>query len=270
MQTQITKKKQIKGKIRQLIAAISLATIMASSMPAANAYVLPVIDGAKIAQDAANWAADAIDRATTLANWVTQLANWETQLKQWVRGQMEKIPGIKKLIDKREEKEFEEMFQKRRQRCGRITTKISQRFCYRTVDLEKRKFEILKKIEKETMETFDNINKNVIGKQNSNASNNSNMAATAESQAVVDLNALGNMISKHEAEIKRIDALLEHYKWARANIAKDQLSGNNTNTLTKAVTGTALQSNAADYREKAKQKRIDQNEIYNKFMSNKH
>ena len=94
------------------------------------------------------------------------------------------------------------------------------------------------------------------------------MAATAESQAVVDLNALGNMISKHEAEIKRIDALLEHYKWARANIAKDQLSGNNT--LTKAVTGTVLQSNAADYRKKAEQKRIDQNAIYNKFMSNRH
>ncbi|KZC84653.1 hypothetical protein TW91_0019 [Neisseria flavescens] len=54
-------------------------------------------------QDAINWAMDAADRAVTLSNWVTQLQNWRTQLQHWVRGQMEQIPEVKKLLDKKEE-----------------------------------------------------------------------------------------------------------------------------------------------------------------------
>ena len=80
--------------MKRIIASVLVGATMLTSMPIANSYVLPVIDGAKMMQDAINWAMDAADRAVTLSNWVTQLQNWRTQLQHWVRGQMEQIPEL--------------------------------------------------------------------------------------------------------------------------------------------------------------------------------
>lgn len=63
----------MKTKIKRIIASVLVGATMLTSMPIANSYVLPVVDGAKMMQDAINWAMDAADRAMTLSHWAEQL-----------------------------------------------------------------------------------------------------------------------------------------------------------------------------------------------------
>ena len=144
----------MKTKIKRIIASVLVGATMLTSMPIANSYVLPVVDGAKMMQDAINWAMDAADRAMTLSHWAEQLQNWRTQLQHWVRGQMEQIPELKALLDKKEENAIKKMFQNRKDRCNRIANQTSRNLCSGTVTLEEQKFTLLRKMETEINQTF--------------------------------------------------------------------------------------------------------------------
>ena len=240
--------------MKRIIASVLVGATMLTSMPIANSYVLPVIDGAKMMQDAINWAMDAADRAVTLSNWVTQLQNWRTQLQHWVRGQMEQIPELKELLDKKEENAIKKMFQNRKDRCNRIANQTSKNLCISTVTLEERKF-TLRKMETEINQTFSQINATSIKKQNSNAQGQSNTAASAEAEVIAKLQQLEIILKNYQSAIKSIDQTLDQYKWARVNLTKDQLSGSNSNNLTKASASLVLQSKVKKFHDEAKAKR---------------
>nr|WP_315093482.1 hypothetical protein [uncultured Neisseria sp.] len=245
----------MKTKIKRIIASVLVGATMLTSMPIANSYVLPVVDGAKMMQDAINWAMDAADRAVTLSNWVEQLKNWDTQLKHWVRGQMEQIPEVKKLLDKKEENAIKKMFQNRKDRCNRIANQTSRNLCSGTVTLEEQKFTLLRKMETEINQTFSEINATSIKKQNSNAQGQSNTAASAEAEVIAKLQQLEIKLKNYQSAIKSIDQMLDQYKWARVNLTKDQLSGSNNSNLTKAAASILLEKKVKRIREEAKEKR---------------
>ena len=245
----------MKTKMKRIIASVLVGATMLTSMPIANSYVLPVIDGAKMMQDAINWAMDAADRAVTLSNWVTQLQNWRTQLQHWVRGQMEQIPELKELLDKKEENAIKKMFQNRKDRCNRIANQTSKNLCISTVTLEERKFTLLRKMETEINQTFSQINATSIKKQNSNAQGQSNTAASAEAEVIAKLQQLEIILKNYQSAIKSIDQTLDQYKWARVNLTKDQLSGSNNSNLTKAAASILLEKKVKRIREEAKEKR---------------
>ncbi len=245
----------MKTKMKRIIASVLVGATMLTSMPIANSYVLPVIDGAKMMQDAINWAMDAADRAVTLSNWVTQLQNWRTQLQHWVRGQMEQIPEVKKLLDKKEENAIKTMFQNRKDRCNRIANQTSKNLCISTVTLEEQKFTLLRKMETEINQTFSEINATSIKKQNSNAQGQSNTAASAEAEVIAKLQQLEIKLTNYQSAIKSIDQMLDQYKWARVNLTKDQLSGSNNSNLTKAAASILLEKKVKQIREEAKAKR---------------
>ena len=245
----------MKTKMKRMIASVLVGATMLTSMPIANSYVLPVIDGAKMMQDAINWAMDAADRAVTLSNWVTQLQNWRTQLQHWVRGQMEQIPEVKKLLDKKEENAIKTMFQNRKDRCNRIANQTSKNLCISTVTLEEQKFTLLRKMETEINQTFSQINATSIKKQNSNAQGQSNTAASAEAEVIAKLQQLEIILKNYQSAINSIDQMLDQYKWARVNLTKDQLSGSNNSNLTKASASLVLQSKVKKFHDEAKAKR---------------
>ncbi len=76
-------KQRSKNRLKNTVAAALVGSSLMLGTPAAQSYVLPVIDGASMAQDALNWALDAAAPATTLANWITQLQNWKQNLPIW-------------------------------------------------------------------------------------------------------------------------------------------------------------------------------------------
>ncbi|HFC8467507.1 MULTISPECIES: hypothetical protein [Neisseria] len=245
----------MKTKIKRIIASVLVGATMLTSMPIANSYVLPVVDGAKMMQDAINWAMDAADRAMTLSHWAEQLQNWRTQLQHWVRGQMEQIPELKALLDKKEENAIKKMFQNRKDRCNRIANQTSKNLCIGTVTLEEKKFSLLREMETKINETFSEINKTSIKKQNSNAQGQSNTAASAEAEVIAKLQQLEIKLKNYQSAINSIDQMLDQYKWARVNLTKDQLSGSNNSNLTKASASFVLQSKVKKFHDEAKAKR---------------
>ena len=255
---------KIKNKhasIKRTAQALLLATAFLSSAPAHSG--MPVIDYAALADRVL----EAVDRATVLANWVTQLQNWQQTLKNWIRGQMEQIPGIKKMLDAQEKKQIQQMFAKRKERCRDLSSTSSIALCLRTVDLEEKKYNILVEMDEKISREFHAIN-TTISRQNRQAqAGNSNQASTAEQEVLKKLEILNVTLSQYKNELESIDRLIEQYKWARINLSKDQLLGKSkgSGALTKSITAVALQKNAADYRKKAATSKRTSTGISNQF-----
>ena len=110
-------------------------------------------------------------------------------------------------------------------------------------------------METEINQTFSEINATSIKKQNSNAQGQSNSAASAEAEVIAKLQQLQIKLTNYQSAIKSIDQMLDQYKWARVNLAKDQLSGSNSNNLTKASASILLEKKVKQIREEAKEKR---------------
>ena len=104
-------------------------------------------------------------------------------------------------------------------------------------------------------ETFSEINKTSIKKQNSNAQGQSNTAASAEAEVIAKLQQLEIKLKNYQSAINSIDQMLDQYKWARVNLTKDQLSGSNNSNLTKASASLVLQSKVKKFHDEAKAKR---------------
>lgn len=249
------------GSIKRTAQALLLATAFLSSAPAHSG--MPVIDYAALADRVL----ETIDRATVLANWVTQLQNWQQTLKNWVRGQMEQIPGIKKMLDAQEKKQIQQMFAKRKERCRDLSSTSSITLCLRTVDLEEKKYNILVKMDEKISEEFHAINATISRQNHQAQAGNSNQASTAEQEVLKKLEILNVTLSQYKNELESIDRLIEQYKWARINLSKDQLLGKSkgSGALTKSITAVALQKNASDYRKKAAASKRTSTGISNQF-----
>lgn len=254
--------------VRQKILAAILGGSLMLGAPSAQSYVLPVIDGAKIAQDAMNWALDAADRATTLANWVTQLQNWRQNLANLIRRQMARIVG-EQMMNAREERQIRELFQQRKQRCLKLANSTSQRYCTRTVELEEMKYNEFKEIDKLVQETFNDSINHLIAAQNQSAGSNTGSGASqaAENEVIAKLQELNNKIKQHQNRINSIDQLIGQYRNIRTQLTKNQLMGDSSlsNTLSRATGAAALQKNANDYLNKANTLRNNSIGISNRF-----
>lgn len=234
--------------------------------PVAQSYVLPVIDGAKIAQDAMNWALDAADRATTLSNWITQLENWRQNLANLVRGEMKQIVG-QELLDAQHEQQIANMFQQRLQRCQKLTNSVSQNYCTRTIQLEQEKFKELKEMDKLVQQTFNLSINQLIAEQNRTAKSDtgSGVTSTTENAVIANLQKLRIEMEQRQNKIKAIDEIIAQYRQVRKDLTKNQLSGNSSNALGKAAGAAVLQKNASDYRNKAAALRQNSIGISNRF-----
>lgn len=249
-----------------MASALILGSSLMLAVPGAQSYVLPVIDGAKIAQDAMNWALDAADRATTLANWITQLQNWKQSLSNLIRGEMKKVIG-QQLMDQREEQQILQIFQRRQQQCQKLNNSASQKYCGITVQLEKEKYEELKKMDKKVQETFNNSINQLISEQNRAAKSDtgSGEAQSAENSVIAHLEKLNIELKQHQTKIESLDQLIEQYRWIRKNLTKEQLSGQGPQMIGKTAGSLLLQKKAKDYRNKAAELRRNNIGISNRF-----
>ncbi|WP_373753923.1 hypothetical protein [Neisseria weixii] len=218
---------------------------------------IPVIDGAKLAQDAMNWALDAADRATQLANWVTQLQNWKQNLANLVRGQLMEIPAVKEALEKQAQNQINTLFAQRRQKCLTLSNTSSQLFCTRTVDLEKEKYAILMQMDKDIATAFAQIK--ALQQAHAKIARSNTSAGTQqkiEKNIQIVMDNLNAVLGQHQTNIAAKNALIEEYQKARVMLTKAQFSGKGFSpAVTNTVAATVLQIQAQDYLQKARQLR---------------
>ncbi|WP_297954557.1 hypothetical protein [uncultured Neisseria sp.] len=255
------KKEQMKNRFNRLTAVITAAALL---MPApASAWV----DGAALAQRAVEFALTTAHRAQQVAQWTQQISQWEQELKNWVRGQMEKIPAVKKLMQANEKAQIEQMFAKREKRCAQLSSPASRNLCVNTVVLERTKYHTLLEMDNEITNAFAEINK-TIAKQNDKAQGSeSNTAGTYENEVIKKLQTLDVTIQRYRNRIQSLDAMIEQYKWARVNLSKDQLSGsgNGGKTLTQGTAALLLQKNIRKIKNDTEEARQKSSSISNSF-----
>lgn len=261
-------KQRSKNRLKNTVAAALVGSSLMLGTPAAQSYVLPVIDGASMAQDALNWALDAADPATTLANWITQLQNWKQNLANLVRGQIAKVVGEER-ISALEERQINQMFEQRKQRCNNISNSVARRYCTRTIELEQEKYGELKKVDKLVQETFNYSINQLVAEQNKTAKSDtgSGVTQTTENAIIAKLQELNARIAQHQNRINALDALITQYRQIRKNLTQNQLKGDSSlsSMLGRAAGTVALQKNAADYRNRAAALRQNSIGISNRF-----
>lgn len=257
---------KLPANLKRRAAAAGLTAALAAAQ-LSQASGIPVFDGAKFAQDTANWALDAADRARQLAHWVTQLENWKQNLANLVRGRLMEIPAVKEALEKQAQNQINELFDKRRQGCAKLSNTSSQFFCVRTVDLEKEKYGILMNMDADIAQTFAAIKalqQQHAGLAGSNTG--SGRQQRIEQDIQIAVNSLNAKIRQHQTNIDAKNSMIAEYRQARVMLSKNQFSGSSlTGKAGKSAAAAVLQMQAADYREKARERQSIGRSVSNRF-----
>lgn len=244
---QYMKTVKTKNRLKQATSAILTCVILAQTVPMAHSTGIPVFDGA---QEAYSIWEQTVAWGERLKRWAETATNWEKNLANWIREKMQKIDGVKELMDKNQENKIREMFQERRQRCNRLRNSTSRSLCTQTVNAEEKKYDILIKLDSEVSKDFAKINGKI--DRQKTGDKDGGKAASTEQEVQKDIQALSVKLEQYKNEIESLDRLIEQLKWARKQLTKDQLTGTNfANTAAKATAFEALRENAASYRTKA-------------------
>lgn len=242
-----------KNRLKQATVAILTSVILSQTVPMAHSTGIPVFDGA---QEAYSIWEQTVAWAERLKRWSETATNWKQNLANWVREKMQKIDGVKELMDKNQENKIKEMFQERRQRCNRLRNPTSRSLCTQTVNAEEKKYNILIKFDSEVSKDFAKINGKIDGQKT--GKNDAGKAASTEQEVQKDIQALSIKLEQYKNEIESLDRLIEQLKWARKQLTKDQLTGTNfANTAAKATAFEALRENADSYRTKADKLKLE-------------
>lgn len=256
----LNKPNKIKHRWKQIAAALLTAAVIGQPVYSSG---IPTFDGA------------------AAANAIQQLLNWKARFDSLVRDKMSQIPGVKQFLDARRESQIEALFQRRIDQCGRMrkSNPTSADLCVNTVKLEKQKYNLLKHMNTEITAEFNRINGR-ISNQGSLASSmggamsaiagaggNAGKAEAAENDVQAQLQGLLGKIKHYETQLNILDESINQLKWARKQLSKDQLAGNDglMSGINKGVTALALEERARNWRSKARDRRKNSANISNRF-----
>lgn len=251
----------MKDKMKKLTTILVCTATLMSSQTWASGF--PVFDGA------------------AAGNAIQQLLNWKTRLDNLKRGVLDSIEGAKTRINS-SGSQMDEMFERRRKKCRRIynQNQLSSTLCLQIVDLEKKKYDLIVKMDDDIRSDFNRVNGS-IGKHGSlseattpikgvegfgafNSTSGAGKAETAENNVQIQLQAIQNKYNQYKNQLEALDRIINEINLNRKQLTKDQLTGSNlNNTLSKGGAAFKLMEATDDFRDKAKataRKRSELNE----------
>jgi len=257
----------MKDKMKKLTTILVCTATLMSSQTWASGF--PVFDGA------------------AAGNAIQQLLNWKTRLDNLKRGVLDSIEGAKTRINS-SGSQMDEMFERRRKKCRRIynQNQLSSTLCIQIVDLEKKKYDLIVKMDDDIRSDFNRVNGS-IGKHGSlseattpikgvasiegvegfaafNSTSGAGKAETAENNVQIQLQAIQNKYNQYKNQLEALDRIINEINLNRKQLTKDQLTGSNlNNTLSKGGAAFKLMEATDRFRDKAKataRKRSELNE----------
>mgnify|MGYP000948999749 CR=1 FL=1 len=238
----------MKDKMKKLTTILVCTATLMSSQTWASGF--PVFDGA------------------AAGNAIQQLLNWKTRLDNLKRGVLDSIEGAKTRINS-SGSQMDEMFERRRKKCRRIynQNQLSSTLCLQIVDLEKKKYDLIVKMDDDIRSDFNRVNGS-IGKHGSlseattpikgvegfdafNSTSGAGKAETAENNVQIQLQAIQNKYNQYKNQLEALDRIINEINLNRKQLTKDQMTGSNLNaTLGKA--GIAFKLTEATKRARGK------------------
>lgn len=222
---------------------------------------------------------------------IQELMNWQARFQSLIRDGLTKLTGVKQFLDARQEAQIQNMFRNRIAQCERLrkNNAASADLCVNTVRLEQQKYTLLKHMNAEITAEFNQIN-GMIAKQGELAKKTGGLPAmpsfggmagmtasvipsspgqaeSTEQDVQKQLQGVIAKIQHYEVQLNQIDMTINQLKWARKQLTKDQLAGNQgiAKAITNTTSGLWLQQEVQRISGKTKRKRGENAGISNRF-----
>lgn len=219
-----------------------------------NASGIPVVDGALNGKVDIEFSETKTHRKQEIKQWEGTNQNWRKHFTEISRGKLGNVYSLNIQNDKQLNKEDYLTFQKKAiERCqeiGKDDTNTSRKLCLQMVEIDKQKIELY-------FTSLDQINhaqkaleQAIQAQQNGG---NAGKVETAEQNVLVRFQDISRIIENYEYNIKILDAKKEFMREQRERIAQNDIEGaaSTGNIIAKTVISAVLETQAADYREKA-------------------
>lgn len=200
----------------------------------------------------------AFDRAMQIWQLGEQLLNWEQNLKNLIRGKLEEIGIVKKVISAQLKYEADNLFKEREKQCENLSNRLTKNYCTRTVQLEREKFDILMKIDEKVAEAFNKVKAKQREYNRISNTEGSGKKSKIEQEITQIMDKLDAEVEQQMALMRTKDTLIQQYKQARIMLTKNQLKGSQekkAQTMLKGITAGWLLRETKRYENKAQELR---------------